>query len=87
MPCALCKSDGATYRLVDGDTVEVCEQCVAEYLTVDPDDPTCVFCETVGDYDLEVAEPPTAQGGETSYETVAVEVVCQDHLEELLAKE
>jgi hypothetical protein len=86
MACALCQSAGATYRLVDGETVDVCEQCVAEYFTADPDDPTCLFCDAVGDYDLEVQEPPTAQGDEQSYETVAENVVCEDDLQELLAE-
>lgn len=84
MRCDLCNSTGATYRLVAADPVTVCEQCVAEHLTVDPDDPTCLSCDAPGEYDLaEHTGAITAEDDPDAYEVFAEDIICGDCLADL----
>jgi hypothetical protein len=88
MDCVVCNKTGATYRLVGGDELAVCEQCVAEHLTRDVDNDTCLYCERPGDYDL--AEDTGAVAGSKTpeeYEVVTEGVVCRDHVSKFRREE
>ena len=86
MDCEVCNQTGGTYRLVGGDRVGVCEQCVAEHLLDELEDETCIYCGGPADYDLvEYTGPLTGEGEEAAAddEHVATGVVCAVHLKEL----
>lgn len=86
MDCEVCNQTGGTYRLVGGDRVGVCEQCVAEHLLDELDDETCMYCGGSADYDLvEYTGPLTTadEEAEDDQEFVAAGVVCGGHLKEL----
>ncbi|MFB6071674.1 MAG: hypothetical protein ABEJ88_01765 [Halobacterium sp.] len=89
MDCVVCNKTGAIYRLVDGRTEGVCEQCVAEYLTSDVDNDTCLYCDAAADFDLHEYTGPVAAGAEGSsehFELVTEGVVCRQHLEDLIGE-
>lgn len=81
MNCVVCDKTGSGYRLVGAKTVAVCEQCVAEHLTGDVANDTCLYCERAGDYDL-AEDTGAVAGSETpeEYEVVTAGVVCADHV-------
>ncbi|MXR22009.1 hypothetical protein [Halobacterium bonnevillei] len=84
MNCAVCNQTGVVYRLVGEETLGLCEQCVAEHLTTDVDNETCLYCSEPGSYDL--AEDTGAVPGTESpeeYEVVTAGVVCGDHVSTL----
>ncbi|WP_232702290.1 hypothetical protein [Halobacterium wangiae] len=86
MDCLVCNKTGPIYRLVDGDVVGICEQCVAEHVSPNVGSATCLYCGEAGDYDLvEFVGAVTAAGEESreDYEVVTENVVCRDHLSEL----
>lgn len=88
MACTLCHRDRADYALVDGDEPQaaVCEECVEEYLTPEPSDPTCIYCDAIGDYDLVQLES-TLRGAvesEMEYSLVEKDVICDEHFEDLV---
>ena len=86
MDCEVCNQSGGTYRLVDGDRVGVCEQCVAEHLLDELEDDTCMYCGGPAEYDLVEYTGPVADAEEESEddeEFVATGVVCGDHLDDL----
>ena len=86
MDCVVCNQTGGTYRLVGGDRLGVCEQCVAEHLLDELDDDTCMYCGGPADYDLvEYTGPLTAAEAETEdhEEFVAGGVICVRHLDDL----
>lgn len=89
MDCVVCNKTGPVYRLVDGSVVGICEQCVAEHVSTNVDDATCLYCGRPGDYDLvEFVGAVTAAGEESreDYEQLARGVVCRDHLADLRAE-
>jgi len=89
MDCVVCNKTGATYRLVDGRTAGVCEQCVAEHLTGDIDNEKCLYCGTEGDYDLAEYTGPVTEAGDESpaeYESVTDGVVCRRHFDDLVGE-
>lgn len=86
MDCEVCNQTGVTYRLVAGDRVGVCEQCVAEHLLDELDDETCMYCGGPADYDLVEYTGPLAdetEEAEEHQEFVAASVICADHLDDL----
>jgi len=86
MDCAVCNQTGGTYRLVDGDRVGVCEQCVAEHLLDELDDETCMYCGGPADYDLVEYTGPLAgadKENDDHEELVAAGVVCGRHIDDL----
>ena len=86
MDCIVCNKTGPIYRLVDGDAIGICEQCVAEHVPADIDNATCLYCGQPGDYDLVEFVGAVKAAGEESqeeYERVTDDVVCRSHLEKL----
>ena len=87
MACLICERS-AEYELVrDGEAeAEVCKACTEEFLAVDEGDPTCVYCDKSGVYDVRTGEDGGFPDAETTGDTFATpyeSVLCEEHFEEL----
>ncbi len=87
MACLICERS-AEYDLVrDGEVeAEVCKKCTEEFLAVDEGNPTCVYCDRPGVYDVRTQGDGGFPGAETTGDTFATpyeSVLCEEHFEEL----
>ena len=87
MACLICERS-AEYELVrDGQAeAEVCRACTEEFLAVDEGDPTCVYCDNNGVYDVLTGEGggfPDAEDTGDTFATPYESVLCEEHFEEL----
>ena len=87
MACLIC-GRSSDYDLVrDGETeAEVCKSCTEEFLAVDEGNPTCVYCDRNGVYDVRTPEEGGFPGAETTGDTFSTpyeSVLCEEHFAQL----